>query len=113
MNETTPGGDAERLRRRVAQIAEALAAAGQEVDPALAQRALTDLTSVGERLTLGVDWTVVALVGGTWSGKSSLFNAISGLKFADVGAIRPTTERAAACVWDGQDRKSVVEGTGR
>lgn len=102
MNETTPGGDAERLRRGVAQIAEALAAAGQEVDPALAQRALTDLTSVGERLTLGVDWTVVALVGGTGSGKSSLFNAISGLKFADVGAIRPTTERAAACVWGGQ-----------
>lgn len=99
---TPPGGDAERLRRRAAQIAEALAVAGEEVDPALAHRALTDLTSVGERLELGVDWTVVALVGGTGSGKSSMFNAISGLKFADVGAIRPTTERAAACVWGGQ-----------
>lgn len=57
------------------------------------------LASVRERLALGVDHTVVALIGGTGSGKSSLFNAISGLAFADVGVQRPTTSRPTACVW--------------
>ena len=95
-------GDEEQLRARVARIAEVLETAGDDVDPDLVERALTDITSVGRRLALGVDRTVVALVGGTGSGKSSLFNAISGLEFADVGAIRPTTQRAAACVWGGR-----------
>ncbi|MDU0349602.1 GTPase, partial [Actinomyces sp. MRS3W] len=45
------------------------------------------------------DHTVVALFGGTGSGKSSLFNALTRLQFADVGARRPTTSRATACSW--------------
>jgi len=52
-----------------------------------------------ERLDLGVDHTVVALVGGTGSGKSSLFNALAQMDFAGVGVIRPTTSEATACVW--------------
>jgi GTPase Era involved in 16S rRNA processing len=54
---------------------------------------------VRERLALGVDHTVVALAGGTGSGKSSLFNAISRLTFADVGVRRPTTAEVTACSW--------------
>ncbi|MEK8225143.1 GTPase [Oerskovia sp. M15] len=57
---------------------------------------------VRERLALGVDHTVVALAGGTGSGKSSLFNRISRLNFADVGAKRPTTARITACSWSDQ-----------
>ncbi|QTE31339.1 50S ribosome-binding GTPase [Pengzhenrongella sicca] len=57
------------------------------------------MAGVRERLALGVDHTVVALVGGTGSGKSSLFNAVSGLDFADVGVRRPTTSEVTACVW--------------
>src|SRR5690606_25786329 len=94
--------DDARLTARVQAIAAALDGAGEEVDPELVQASLADIARVEERLALGVDWTVVALVGGTGSGKSSLFNAISGLRFADVGATRPTTERAAACVWGGE-----------
>lgn len=97
-----PTGDEARLAARVATLGEVLRGEDGDVDPALARRSLEDLARVEDRLRLGVDRTVVALVGGTGSGKSSLFNAISGLSFADVGAIRPTTDRAAACVWGGE-----------
>ncbi|MDR1824342.1 MAG: 50S ribosome-binding GTPase [Bifidobacteriaceae bacterium] len=52
-----------------------------------------------ERLARGVDHTIVALEGGTGSGKSSLFNAIAEMAFSEVGVLRPTTEKATACVW--------------
>src|SRR5699024_3262882 len=81
------------------RIAEALAEAGERIPEAARDRARSDLGRVDQRLHLGVGHTVVALVGGTGSGKSSLFNAISGLDFADVGVIRPTTAQAAACTW--------------
>ncbi|GAA1622307.1 hypothetical protein GCM10009790_01520 [Georgenia ruanii] len=89
------------LEGRADALAAALTAAGGQVDPFLAAQAHEDLAAVRRRLELGGDHTVVALVGGTGSGKSSLFNAISGLLFADVGALRPTTDEAAACVWGG------------
>lgn len=41
---------------------------------------------------------VVALVGGTGSGKSSLFNLLTGTEAADVGVVRPTTSEALAGV---------------
>ncbi len=41
---------------------------------------------------------VVALVGGTGSGKSSLLNALCGAQVATVGIERPTTSRSLAAV---------------
>lgn len=58
-----------------------------------------DLERVRQRMALGADFTVAALVGGTGSGKSTLFNALTGFDFADAGELRPTTERATACTW--------------
>ena len=58
-----------------------------------------------------VDHTVVAFFGGTGSGKSSLFNAVTQLDFADVGARRPTTSRAAACTW-GDDAVALLDFLG-
>ena len=43
--------------------------------------------------------TVVALAGGTGSGKSTLFNALSGANFSPAGVTRPTTKHSHACVW--------------
>ena len=43
--------------------------------------------------------TVVALAGGTGSGKSSLFNTLSGATFSPTGVTRPTTRHSHACVW--------------
>jgi energy-coupling factor transporter ATP-binding protein EcfA2 len=44
------------------------------------------------------DTMVVALAGGTGSGKSSLLNAIAGRRIAETGVLRPTTEEALAWV---------------
>jgi energy-coupling factor transporter ATP-binding protein EcfA2 len=63
------------------------------------------------RLDLGVDHTVVVILGGTGCGKSSLFNALAGMGFAEVGAVRPTTDRPAACVW-GDDAGDLLEWLG-
>jgi energy-coupling factor transporter ATP-binding protein EcfA2 len=41
---------------------------------------------------------VVALVGGTGSGKSSLLNALAGEEVAPTGVVRPTTERPLAWI---------------
>ncbi|HEX6526063.1 MAG TPA: GTPase [Streptosporangiaceae bacterium] len=53
----------------------------------------------GERMRMSAGHTVVALAGGTGSGKSSLFNALSGANFSPVGVTRPTTRHCHACVW--------------
>jgi GTP-binding protein EngB required for normal cell division len=87
----------------VAAKAEALAAAleaGRDrLNPVARAGATAALARTGERLRLGGDHTIVALVGATGSGKSSLFNALSGMEIADVGARRPMTAQPMACIW--------------
>ena len=53
----------------------------------------------GERLRLSAGHTVVALAGGTGSGKSALFNQLAGHEFSAVGVTRPVTREPHACVW--------------
>jgi len=53
----------------------------------------------GERMRMSASHTVVALAGGTGSGKSTLFNALSGANFSPPGVTRPTTKHSHACVW--------------
>ncbi len=53
----------------------------------------------GERMRMSAAHTVVALAGGTGSGKSSLFNALAGANFSPAGVTRPTTKHLHACVW--------------
>ena len=52
-----------------------------------------------ERMRMSASHTVVALAGGTGSGKSSLFNALAGANFSPAGVTRPTTKHLHACVW--------------
>ena len=94
-----PRSETEELALRVEAVDRGMALAGGRVEPAVADAVRAAVDGVRARLALGVDHTVVALVGGTGSGKSSLFNAISGLEFADVGVRRPTTADVTACVW--------------
>jgi ATPase subunit of ABC transporter with duplicated ATPase domains len=64
-----------------------------EVPEVAAGRAL--LAKAGARAALG-DATVVALAGATGSGKSTLFNALSGGEISSPGVRRPTTGVAHA-----------------
>jgi hypothetical protein len=62
----------------------------------------------GQRLARSRTHTVVALAGGTGSGKSSLFNALAGEELSPVGVRRPTTGAAYACVWGAPDEARVM-----
>lgn len=57
------------------------------------------LDRAGERLRLSAGHTVVAIAGGTGSGKSSLFNKLAGADLSTVGVTRPVTRNPHACVW--------------
>ena len=68
----------------------------------VAEEALTPLieavAAVRTRLAYPDDVLVVALAGGTGSGKSSLFNVFTGEDLVDVGGVRPTTATPAAAI---------------
>jgi GTP-binding protein EngB required for normal cell division len=92
------------LAARAAAIEAAVDAAGDFLDPALATRAHTGVDRSLQRLQLGTDHTVVALVGATGSGKSSLFNALAGMEIAETGARRPQTREPMSVLWgDGSE----------
>lgn len=61
-------------------------------------RAAVAVERVRSRIDYPEDLALVALVGGTGSGKSSLFNAILEVDRAEVGGVRPTTSAAMASV---------------
>ena len=56
------------------------------------------VNDVRTRLAYPEEILMVALAGGTGSGKSSLFNAFAGVELVDTGGIRPTTSHPAAAV---------------
>jgi GTP-binding protein EngB required for normal cell division len=92
------------LDRRLAALAEAVHVADGRLDQAAVERARRVTEKAGARLGLGVESTVVALVGPTGAGKSLLFNTLSGTDLAAVGRRRPTTSTGQAAVWgDGAD----------
>jgi GTP-binding protein EngB required for normal cell division len=76
-----------------------VALGGGRADQALMDDATALLARAEQRLRLSGDHTVVALAGGTGSGKSSLFNAVCGLELSPTGLRRPMTSSAHACVW--------------
>lgn len=56
------------------------------------------IRTVRARLSYPEEILVVALAGGTGSGKSSLFNAMTGENLAETGGVRPTTSHPAVAV---------------
>ncbi|MEZ0077087.1 ABC transporter [Planotetraspora sp. GP83] len=87
------------LGSRLAALARIVNVGQGRADPELLTEAAQLLLRAGDRLKLSPNHTVVALAGGTGSGKSSLFNSISGLELSPIGVRRPTTARTHACVW--------------
>ncbi|KAA9374432.1 ABC transporter [Microbispora cellulosiformans] len=87
------------LDDRLEALAEAADLAEGRLGPDTVERARAVVTRAGVRRGLSVDHTAVALAGATGSGKSSLFNALSGTDLATVGVTRPTTSKAQAALW--------------
>ncbi|GAB3965571.1 50S ribosome-binding GTPase [Actinoallomurus acanthiterrae] len=94
-----PPSDASGLTHRLATLDRLVELGDGRVDQALMDDAAELLGRAGQRLRLSGDHTIVALAGGTGSGKSSLFNAVCGLELSPTGLRRPMTSAAHACVW--------------
>ena len=93
-----------RLPGRLASLTELTRiAADRAGSEGFSQELVTDAEALlrrsGERMRMSASHTVVALAGGTGSGKSSLFNALAGAAFSPAGVMRPTTKHLHACVW--------------
>ena len=84
---------------RIEGLAAAAEAARGRLDDALVDDAEKVVDRATSRLRLSAGHTVVAIAGATGSGKSSTFNALTGLELSAVGVRRPTTSWATACVW--------------
>lgn len=87
------------LRERVARLRSSMEWASDAIPVAVRDEVRATITRCDERLAVGVDSTVVALAGGTGSGKSTMFNALVGREFAVPGVARPTTSHVSAAVW--------------
>ena len=91
------------LPDRLAALREAMDAARGRIDSGVEDSIDAILAHVDGRLAFSWDVTIVALAGATGSGKSSLFNAVSGTTLAEPGVRRPTTAAAMAAVF-GEDQ---------
>lgn len=105
------GGTA--LPERLDALDEAVALADGRIDEELVERARAVLIKARERLERGPETVVVALGGGTGSGKSSLFNAVAGEDISRVGPVRPvTSEVSALSVGDPEGAAAVLDWLG-
>ncbi|MBK8078217.1 MAG: 50S ribosome-binding GTPase [Kineosporiaceae bacterium] len=95
----SPTGDVDQLRRRLRALHDIADLGEGRLDEAVLARIRTTTQTASERLGHGTSHTVVALAGATGSGKSSLFNAITGTEWATTGMRRPTTSSPLAAVY--------------
>lgn len=101
-----------RLDARLDALTEAVGLLAPRLDPASTQRVERLKAHVGQRQGLGTDLTVAALAGSTGSGKSSLFNGITGYDLAETGVRRPTTSEPLACVWGADPAADLLDWLG-
>ena len=95
------------LTDRLAALRTAVEVAEGRLEVPEVRGARSLLAKAGAREALG-DATVVALAGATGSGKSTLFNALSGGEVSSPGVRRPTTGVAHATVW-GQEADRLLD----
>ena len=100
------------LGERIDGLEAAVAAGRGRLDDALLDEAATVADRAAGRLRLSAQHTVVAIAGATGSGKSSTFNAITGLELSSTGVRRPTTSWATACVWGSAGAEELLQWLG-
>jgi GTPase Era involved in 16S rRNA processing len=109
--ETPVRGETDVLKKIDAIEVAAKAGEGR-LDPVVLTEATQIVDRAGQRLRMSGDLTVVALAGATGSGKSSLFNALTGLDLAAIGTRRPTSSMPLACVWGDEPAGEVLSWLG-
>ena len=97
---------------RIEGLDAATRAAQGRLDDGLVDHARGVVDRASGRLRLSAEHTVVAIAGATGSGKSSTFNALTGLDLAAVGVRRPTTSHTTACVWGDEGASELLEWLG-
>lgn len=97
---------------RIEGLDAATRAARGRLDDEVVDRAQEVVDRATGRLRLSATHTVVAIAGATGSGKSSTFNALTGLELSAVGVRRPTTSWASACVWGRDGAGELLEWLG-
>ncbi|MDO9457119.1 GTPase [Nocardioides sp.] len=100
------------LGARIEALETAAAAARGRVDDEAVDQAETIAARAAGRLRLSADHTVVAIAGATGSGKSSTFNALTGLELSSTGVRRPTTSWATACIWGKTGAEELLDWLG-
>lgn len=92
---------------------DALNEARKLADGRLPEESLRSVYEVLERAagrrSLSGEHTVVGFFGATGSGKSSLFNAVTGRELAGVAARRPTTSEPMAAIWTEEGSEPLLD----
>lgn len=105
----TRGSD---IGARVEGLERAVEAARGRVDDTVLEETSALVNRTSTRLRISADHTVVALAGATGSGKSTTFNALTGVDLSAVGVRRPTTSWATACVWGSEGAPELLDWLG-
>jgi GTP-binding protein EngB required for normal cell division len=102
-------GRAADLPERLEALAAAAVLAEGRLDSFAVAAASNIISKSNERLRHGTAHTLVALLGATGSGKSSIANALVGSEVATTGLRRPTTSSTLACVWGDDDAQPLLD----
>ena len=102
------GGD-DGLPARLEALAEAVELAAERLDEESVAFAGHVVAKAEARLRHGTTHTLVALLGATGSGKSSVTNLVVGSDVATTGVRRPTTSSTLACLWGPDDAASLLD----
>jgi GTP-binding protein EngB required for normal cell division len=98
-----------RLVDHLRALTEAVELCEGRVDSAALDEVRRVVDQADRRLAISGSATVVALAGATGSGKSSIFNALSGTTLATVGVRRPTTAHAMASSWGDESAEELLD----
>ncbi|WP_427007070.1 GTPase [Pseudarthrobacter sp. H2] len=101
--------EASALQRRLEALDEARNLAAGVLPQETLDEALQVLDRASSRRSLSAGHTVVGFFGATGSGKSSLFNAVSGAEIATAAVRRPTTSEPLAGVWGAEGSGELLD----
>lgn len=101
--------EASRLDRRLGALNEARELAAGALPDDVLDCVLQVLDRASSRRSLSADHTVVGFFGATGSGKSSLFNAVSGTEIATAAVRRPTTTEPLAGIWGAEGSGALLD----